>query len=704
MQQSSLRRSQGTEGRRVTFRRFVDAGYGPEGLEEKRRKRKALLGQLRSSLDAEEILRDTLGAKNVRLVGENELVHQCPLPFGLHKNDDATGGGAASLNQETLLWNCLSGDTLVKTWDGDIRIDELAGGTARLLDGNGNWIDCPVRSYGEQELWEIELSRMGHRKTVYATAGHRWRRKVRNRGTGTGHYYKDVTTAELRIGHSLPSVWPRRHGHHLTRVSPLGVARGFVYGDGSHTKYEARAYFVAPKDMPMLEYFHDGLLGEYEMTTTLGYDHKLAMIGGLPRSWKLELPNLDDGPSYLLGWLSGYFAADGCVTKQSHCSLSSARRSDLEFVVLLCDRLAIPTRGIESHERDGFGVRTELHTLTFARGALDFPGFFKLPHHQANYAGARESGYPTHWTVRSIKPTGRVETVYCAEVSTTHTFALSDHLETGNCWVCGGGDIFWLVANVLDITIEQAVSELSGMLLPRELSASEFLAELEAIWEDKNQVAFVMPTYSESILRPWRRYSDYFTSRGITEETQKEYQTGVDLRNREIYEKGDVSEWITRPRIVIPHFFGGALRGWQKRKIDDIKYGPKYKSSQGFPRDSTLYGMDKADRTHALVVESPASVLKLRSQGFESIVGTLGSEVTTEQINLLSRFDSVTVLADADDAGRKMTEKLADELAQRTELWIAPEGDSGTDPADRTAEQNQELIDHRVPGTLYGVF
>jgi len=56
-------------------------------------------------LEAEDVLRDLLGVGEIQDTGY-ELIHSCRLNFGLHKNGDANP--SASLNKETLLFNCFS--------------------------------------------------------------------------------------------------------------------------------------------------------------------------------------------------------------------------------------------------------------------------------------------------------------------------------------------------------------------------------------------------------------------------------------------------------------------------------------------------------------------------------------------------------------------------------------------------------------------
>src|SRR5690348_9422401 len=53
-------------------------------------------------------------------------------------------------------YNCLAGDTLILTLEhGSVPIQDVVGQQVHLLDGNGNWVKCPILCHGEQETYEL---------------------------------------------------------------------------------------------------------------------------------------------------------------------------------------------------------------------------------------------------------------------------------------------------------------------------------------------------------------------------------------------------------------------------------------------------------------------------------------------------------------------------------------------------------------------
>ena len=339
---------------------------------------------------------------------------------------------------------CLTGETEVVTRTGIRRISDLAAeGHAELLvpmlyEGSevrkkwGRFLDAPVECLGEQEIYEVVLRRNQERKFVRATAGHRW---FRTFYSGKRKTQETRTTVELKPGHKLTQL--RRAMPRSTTLMHWAVTQGFTFGDGttgsSDDKHRpARLYlYHNGKDEAMLRFFP----GEWPLRRSgLGNEHYYSDIRGLPRLWK-SLPPLDESVSFLMSWLAGYFAADGCVTEDGHCSITSAQREHLEFVRSLAAICGVGYGQIQKHHRIGINQDhfTTIYRLSLRR--RDFPSWFFLQDRhaeraeQANQVQERDP----HWLVESVTPTGTSELVYCARVEGVGAFGLADDLMTGNC-------------------------------------------------------------------------------------------------------------------------------------------------------------------------------------------------------------------------------------------------------------------------------
>lgn len=209
--------------------------------------------------------------------------------------------------------------------------------------------------------------------------------------------------------------------------------------------------------------------------------------------------------------------------------------------------------------------------------------------------------------------------------------------------------------------------------------AGVFLADLDKIFSAPTYLPVPIPTYDMSILNGFSHPHPYWDNRKISEVAQEMLRLGYDPQEN---------------RIVFPHIFDGHLAGWQKRAIPSMdktqipprpfpwrgttpEY-PKYRSSFGFPKSTTLYNYDEArkDTEVCLVVESPMSVAKAVSYDFTSIVATFGAKVNTNQLRLLYPFERVYVWMDSDPPGRSGAKKLLEGLYRHTSVFhIEPDAD-----------------------------
>lgn len=251
-----------------------------------------------------------------------------------------------------------------------------------------------------------------------------------------------------------------------------------------------------------------------------------------------------------------------------------------------------------------------------------------------------------------------------------------------NCFTCGGGDIVWLVSNVLGISRGEAYALLRGesdgtRLVPTE----EFVDRLKDVFSKEQVKSEDIPVYSDTIINRWVQPCSYLTDRGISEQVQLEMRTGIDRDRIEVAKLATGEQPSKVDRVVLPHFMNGKLIGWVARKIQDVDGLPKYRNSKGFPRGAWLYNMDSAKQyDHVYVVESPMSVLVLKSRGIDNVVATFGAKVEAKQIQLLRQFSNVTVYMDGDEAGRKSVGNLVNELSSYVKLRVINTPD-GQDPA-----------------------
>lgn len=238
---------------------------------------------------------------------------------------------------------------------------------------------------------------------------------------------------------------------------------------------------------------------------------------------------------------------------------------------------------------------------------------------------------------------------------------------------------------------------LSGATQEGEQFRERLLALFDAAKRDSGRT--VIRPYSDRILAPWAFIHPYLATRGIRDESASELQIGYDRNTN---------------RITIPHFWNGKLVGWQQRAIPagadevgswpaTVPDWPKYKSSPGFPKGSTLYRYDDAQRGggRVVVVESPFSVLKAHSLGLEvPVVATFGAKITDEQIVLMRDFREVLLWMDPDSAGYSAERKVRRELMRYTNVKVVVPQE-GMDLGDYDdVETVRDMIETAVPARI----
>lgn len=327
---------------------------------------------------------------------------------------------------ERLIDNCFGYETKYITKDGVKKLGETVGTTQTVLTSKG-WKEAEIRSFGKQKLFKLTVSRSGIVKDIYTTENHRW---FIDSSPFKADSAKRIEreTKDLVVGQRLTRAKLRRA--RTPRPSPTGIQQGFVFGDGTKDRDATIAYLIGEKDSALDRFF------EMHHRTSIKKDGKIIgyKIRNLPSNWK-ELPDINESSSHLLGWLMGYFAADGCVSKNGVVTLHSNTRRNLEFVQLIATtRLGIHTYDIRETKTKANNWREEAlsYTLTFCRDRIP-KDFFLIKQHAERFARAKDNTLK-RWSVVGLEESDRFEEVFCAFVPEIHEFALEGFILTGNCF------------------------------------------------------------------------------------------------------------------------------------------------------------------------------------------------------------------------------------------------------------------------------
>jgi DNA primase len=184
---------------------------------------------------------------------------------------------------------------------------------------------------------------------------------------------------------------------------------------------------------------------------------------------------------------------------------------------------------------------------------------------------------------------------------------------------------------------------------------------------------------------------DYFESRGINHNSMSHFNLGY-------------SE--SQGMVTVPvHSPDGTPVGLVGRSITE----KRFKNSTNLPKNKTLFNIHRAKKIgdHVIIVESSFDAIRVHQSGFPNVVATLGGHMSPDNINLLNKyFNKITIMTDADQAGRELGISISNKLKNKDILWasytygkIYPH--DAKDSGDMTEAEIQSCIKNAVSDVEY---
>lgn len=177
------------------------------------------------------------------------------------------------------------------------------------------------------------------------------------------------------------------------------------------------------------------------------------------------------------------------------------------------------------------------------------------------------------------------------------------------------------------------------------------------------------------------RAMTYFEGRRLTKESVVKFDLGYSQK---------------QDSVVIPmQSPDGMSIGFVARTIE----GKEFKNTPGLPKSKILFNLHRVKASKIVyVVESSFDAIRLDQVGFPA-VATLGANVSSSQIELLKRyFTGVVLVADNDEAGTIMSERLTEKMGNLVTV-ISPDkkykdiGDMTDDEIRKLEFQFDNVID-----------
>lgn len=326
-----------------------------------------------------------------------------------------TAGKALKI-ENACAYNCFSPDTPFVTSEGVRRFSEFSDGDKVMALSNGSFKEATVKKFGQESTLQLVVGKGKSLQTFHPTAGHRW---ITQEKCGTGVVNVVKTTDELKVGDVLKRS-PKR-GKEIIPC-PIGIMHGIVFGDGSLQGSRSHIVLCDSKH-DLLPYFTTGATSGVKGRTR---------ISGLPLAWK-ELPNSFQDPSYLLGFLIGWFSVDGTIgVKGNNIAITNGNKENLEWFRDAASVLGIFCKNITGGDRPNpFDESRTAPLFKIEVHGDSLPSNFFIRDY-AKYRFAQRK-VKLEWKVKSVTPMNNVSDVWCLQVPETESFALGCGIETKNC-------------------------------------------------------------------------------------------------------------------------------------------------------------------------------------------------------------------------------------------------------------------------------
>ena len=136
--------------------------------------------------------------------------------------------------------------------------------------------------------------------------------------------------------------------------------------------------------------------------------------------------------------------------------------------------------------------------------------------------------------------------------------------------------------------------------------------------------------------------------------------------NTESWSKFSLGYSIKQDMVTVPvHSPDGMPIGFVGRSVE----GKEFKNTPGLPKAKTLFNLHRVKTSdNVYIVESSFDAIRLDQVGIPS-VATLGANVSKAQVELLQKyFNNIVVVADNDEAGGNMKDRIIEKLGSRVSV------------------------------------
>jgi len=316
----------------------------------------------------------------------------------------------------------------------------------------------------------------------------------------------------------------------------------------------------------------------------------------------------------------------------------------------------------------------------------------------------------------------------------TPSFMVDSERQIFHCFGCGeGGNIFSFIMKIEKVNFPEAIkilAEKAGVQLPAVKNQDDKVYRERDFILRLNDIS--ANYYQRNLFQEQGKNAfQYLAKRHFKKETIQEYHLGYALSGYEHLislfmqkkvqgsdlikaglavkskKTGNVMDYF-RNRIIFPIMnLQGRIVAFGGRVLDDRL--PKYINSPETPvysKGKHLYGLFQAKKSirqknQIIIMEGYTDVLMAYQYGFQNAVASLGTALTTQQIDLIKRYaDEVIIAFDSDTAGKNATLRslnLVKKVGVKIRILSLP---TESDPADVLLKKGDKYFSNLINKAL----
>ncbi|MBR1779017.1 MAG: DNA primase, partial [Clostridia bacterium] len=292
----------------------------------------------------------------------------------------------------------------------------------------------------------------------------------------------------------------------------------------------------------------------------------------------------------------------------------------------------------------------------------------------------------------SLKKRGRNLVGLCPfHAEKTASFNVYPTTESFYCFGCGvGGDVITFIEKIENLDYIEAVKLLAqrvNLTLPETDGKEEQLANLRRkIFEINREAARFF--HSQLYEKAGEKSLEYLKKRGLSPQVIRHFGLGYSPPDKFLLidylkNKGFTAFEMTQANLAMKSNYGkiyarfsnrimfpildlrGNVIAFGGRATSDIK--PKYLNTSDtvvFKKSANLFALNFAKNycaEYMILVEGYMDVIALHSVGFQNTVATLGTALTLEQAQAISKYSKEVIICyDSDEAGQKASARAID--------------------------------------------